>query len=97
MQRHTDPERIESALSQAPSKDDLAEGKRVLRDALFQAYLKDLTDGSWRVRRKAARGLGELGKDAVVAVPLLEGLLKDRDFRVREAASLALIAIRGKG
>jgi HEAT repeat protein len=97
MQRHTDREQPEIALSQAPSKDDLAEGKRVLRDALLQAYLKDLTDGSWRVRRKAARGLGGLGKDAIVAMPLLEGLLEDGDFRVREAASLALAAIRGEG
>jgi HEAT repeat protein len=97
MQRHTDREQPEIALSQAAAENDLAQAKRVLRDALLQAYLKDLTDERWRVRRKAARGLGELGKDALIAVPVLEGLLKDGDFRVREAASLALAAIRGEG
>jgi HEAT repeat protein len=97
MQRHIDRGQRETAHSQAPSKDDLAEGKRVLRDTLLQAYLKDLTDGSWRVRRKAARGLADLGKDALASVPLLEGLLKDGDFRFREAAGVALAAIRGEG
>ncbi len=74
--------------------DGLALGMRALRRQLLRAYTNGLGDASWRVRKKAARGLGELGPEAVEAVPLLEVALRDRHPQVREAAAAALQKIQ---
>jgi hypothetical protein len=76
--------------------DLLAQGKQALRDKLLRAHLGDLSNPSWRVRRKAARGLGELGADGMPAIAELEALLKDKDYRVREAAAEALAKIQNE-
>lgn len=49
------------------------------------------------VRQGAAEALGRLGPLAKGAAPALEGVLKDEDPAVREAAEQALAAIGGKG
>jgi HEAT repeat protein len=77
--RHTDP---------------LAQSKQALRNTLLQLYRNDLTNASWRVRRKAVSGLSTLGTEAQEAIPQLEALMQDKDWRVRKAVALALQAIR---
>ena len=65
-------------------------GQAALRRMLLTTYRNYLQAQSWRTRRKGAKGLGELGPAALIAVPELEGLLEDEDRRVREAATIAL-------
>jgi HEAT repeat protein len=75
---------------QAPGLSALSAGPAAVNVILLKAYLADLGSQSWRVRKKAANGLGALGAAAQEAVPQLEALLKDKDHRVKDAAALAL-------
>jgi HEAT repeat protein len=79
--------------AQAPAG-DLAIGMRALQKVLLETYLKGLSDCNPRVRRKAARGLGNLGAAASDAVPVLETLCRDRHATVRDSARCALVKIR---
>jgi HEAT repeat protein len=78
---------------QAIAEADLAAGEAALERMLLRVYLTDLGSVSWRVRRKGANGLGELGEAATDAAPELERLLSDPDPRVREAAAKALARV----
>jgi len=89
-----EPVQLELDFSARPPADDLAHSKVALRETLLRSYMEGLADPSWRVRKKAARQLGELSSDALEAVPLLEGMLRDNELRVREAAASALERIR---
>jgi HEAT repeat protein len=75
------------------SKESLADRMLALNEVLLHQRMKGLQDPNPRLRRKAARGLSDLGKVAERAVPLLEALLKDPDRRVREAAAQTLKSI----
>jgi HEAT repeat protein len=77
-----------------PPSDDLARGIEALQEKLLGAYLRGLGDGNPRVRKKAARGLGNLGPSAAEAVPVLESLCRDRHAAVRDCARWALARIR---
>lgn len=60
--------------------------------------LELLSDQQAKVRRMAAKNLGEMGAAAEVAIPKLEELAEnDPDEKAREAASEALQQIRGTG
>jgi hypothetical protein len=72
---------------------ELATGKAKLEKILVSTYLKDLRSESWRVRRRGAKGLGELGTAARDAASELERLFDDPDPRVREAAGNALARV----
>jgi HEAT repeat protein len=87
------PKQLALDFSKRQEPDGLAGSKAALDARLLEAYLRDLSDPSWRVRKKAARGLGTLGPKATQAVPQLKALLNDQDVRVREAARQALEAI----
>ena len=76
------------------NKEPLAAQKLALNELLLKEYLAGLTHESPKVRRKAAHGIGGLGRLAVGAIPLLETLLKDRDRKVRDAAKAALESVR---
>ena len=52
--------------------------------------VKDLESSNRRVRRDAAKALGEIGPGAKAAVPKLVELLGDSDKDVRTAAAMAL-------
>src|SRR5262249_19158906 len=75
--------------------DDLAPSKDALARMLLEQHLQGLTSPSWRVRKKAARGLGELGEKAREAAPLLEAAVRDPNIGVREVALWALGKVRG--
>jgi HEAT repeat protein len=94
MPQGKNPQQLEFDFSGQQEADPLAAGTERLRKLLLRSYLKNLTDASWRVRKKGARGLGELGPEARETVPTLEALLEDADSRVREAAALALHRMR---
>jgi len=72
------------------SKDSLADQMLALNEVLLRERIKGLQDPNPRLRRKAARGLSDLGKVAERAIPLLEALLIDPDHRVRETAAQTL-------
>jgi hypothetical protein len=80
-----------------PQDDALASGGRALKQILLRSYRTGLASSSWRVRKKSARGLGELGVVAWEAVPLLEAARDDTHPKVREAATWALVRIRNAG
>ena len=79
------------------SKDSLADRMLALNEVLLRERVKGLHDANPRLRRKAARGLADLGKVAERAIPLLEALLIDPDRRVREAAAQTLKRINSAG
>ncbi len=87
------PEQLALDLAKRHESDGLAGSKAALAARLLEVYLHDLSDPSWRVRKKAARGLGNLGPMATKALPQLEALLCDRDGRVRAVARQALEAL----
>ena len=64
-----------------------------LEAKLMHAYLSGLGDRNPRVRRKAARALGYLGRAAADAVPALDALREDDNPAVRGAARWALARI----
>jgi HEAT repeat protein len=72
-----------SAVAIGRATADTDEGVAVLLAALDGAH-----DG--RLRRAAARGLGEVGANARPAVPRLQALLDDQDAEVRDTARAAL-------
>jgi hypothetical protein len=76
-----------------PAEPETPPGRRQLEQLLIHSYLDDLGSSSWRARKKGARGLGELGPAAGVAVPELEKLLDDPDEQVRRAAGDALARV----
>jgi HEAT repeat protein len=78
------------------SKDALADQMLALNEVLLRERIKRLHDANPRLRRKAARGLSDLGKVAERAIPLLESLLVDPDRRVREAAAQSLKRINSE-
>jgi HEAT repeat protein len=78
------------------SKDSLADQMLALNEVLLRERMKGLHDANPRLRRKAARGLSDLGKVAERAIPLLEALLVDPDRRVREAAGQTLKRINSE-
>jgi HEAT repeat protein len=61
--------------------------------AVVPALIEALTDKEGDIRRSAAIGLGGLGESAKEAVSALRAAQKDRDARVREAATMALSRI----
>ena len=61
-------------------------------DKVVDDLLKD--EHSSRVRAAVAKALGEIGPAAETAVPALKAALKDRNFKVRFEALIALRAIR---
>jgi HEAT repeat protein len=70
---------------------DLVNQMLALNERLLAAYLAELRSENWRARRKAARGLANLGTVATKAIPALREMAeKDSDRRVREAARVAL-------
>jgi HEAT repeat protein len=69
---------------------DLATQMLALNEKLHSAYLAELRSDNWRHRRKAARGLANLGLVGARAIPALKEALSDRDRRVREAEAFAL-------
>jgi HEAT repeat protein len=71
----------------------LAPGIEALQDKLLQTYLAGLQDNNPRIRRKAARGLGYLGRAAADAVPALTALREDGNPAVRQVAHWALARI----
>jgi HEAT repeat protein len=79
---------------QATPSPELGHAMAALRQRLLAVYCTDLSSTSWHVRRKAARGLRDLGSEAREAVPRLEILLRDQHARVREAAAWALEKIQ---
>lgn len=60
---------------------------------VIPALIEALTDKEGHVRRSAAIGLGGFGERAKDAIPALQTLQRDRDVRIREAASNALTRI----
>jgi HEAT repeat protein len=89
-----DSRQLEVGFSRQEEADALAESMLALNQMLLNEYMKKLKSASWQVRAKSARGLGSLQSAAVPAIPSLEGLLADKDHRVRNAASQALASIR---
>ncbi len=75
------------ALGRASAGTD--DGVRTLMDVLKSKPIPDM-------RRAAAQGLGEIGKNARPATPLLRPLLEDSDDDVRHAAENALRKIEGE-
>jgi HEAT repeat protein len=73
----------------------LAERKEALTRALLLVLTRELQSESASARRKAAHCLASLGPAARQAVPLLERLVRDQDYRVRTAAREALARISG--
>jgi HEAT repeat protein len=61
-----------------------------LQRKLLHAYLASLRDPNPRARKKAARGLGNLGAAAEEAVPALRTACDDEYRAVRQAARWAL-------
>jgi HEAT repeat protein len=82
--------RMKSEKESDASQSTLAERMLALNRVLLGAYLKGLTSDRPAVRRKAARGLANLGSIAQEAVPALERALKDPDVKVRQAAAWSL-------
>jgi HEAT repeat protein len=78
-------------------KSDLVRQTLALNERLLAIYLKDLASENPKTRRKAARGLANLGAAAAEAIPALTAALSDRDRRVREAAAWALERLGGDG
>jgi hypothetical protein len=76
-----------------PAEPQTPPGEKQLERLLIHSYRQDLSSSSWRARKKGAKGLGELGPAASVAVPELEKLLSDPDHNVREVAKRALALI----
>ena len=66
-----------------------------LEAKLLQTCLPRLRDHNPRIRRKAARALGYLGRAALAAVPALNALREDDNPAVRGAALWALARITG--
>lgn len=79
--------------NQAAPPPELAPGIEALQDKLLRTYLASLRDSNPRVRRKAARGLGYLGRAAADAVPALNNLREDGDRAVRQVVNWALARI----
>ena len=73
-----------------PDSANLACPILALNEQLLSTYLSDLRNGNPARRRKAARGLANLGDIARRAIPALREVLADRDRKVREAAAFAL-------
>jgi HEAT repeat protein len=55
--------------------------------------VKDKTR-DYKLRKRAAEALGEMGRAASFAVPALQECLKDRDSTIRTAAEKALKRIK---
>lgn len=79
--------------NQAAPPPELAPGIKALQHKLLQTYLAGLRDSNPRVRRKAARGLGYLGRAAADAMPALNALREDGNPAVRQVAHWALARI----
>jgi hypothetical protein len=94
MPEERDPCQVESDFADLPEAHTLAQSMFALNQMLLSEYTKKLESDSWQVRAKSARGLGFLRGVAVPAIPALERLLADKDYRVRKAAALALASIR---
>lgn len=60
---------------------------------IVPAMIECLKDKQGDVRLSAAIGLGTFGEEATSAIPELQAAEKDRDARVRRAASVALSRI----
>jgi vesicle coat complex subunit len=69
---------------------ELAPNIEALQDKLLHTYLAALRDANPRVRKKAAHGLGGLGRAAAEAVPALRAACEDENRAVRQAARWAL-------
>jgi hypothetical protein len=78
----------------APSP-ELALSIAALHRRLLHAYLAGLHDRDHRARKKAARGLGYLGRAAAEAAPALRALCNDENRSVRHVARWALDRIAG--
>jgi HEAT repeat protein len=76
---------------------ELVPNIEALEHKLVQNYLPGLRDRNPRIRRKAARALGYLGRAAADAVPALNALREDDNPAVRGAARWALARIAGSG
>jgi HEAT repeat protein len=81
--------------AQKPAEPETPPGRSQLERLLLHSYLNDLASSSWRVRKKGAKGLGELGPAAGAAAPELEKLLDDPEEEVRKAAGDALSRVTG--
>jgi HEAT repeat protein len=78
----------------APSP-ELAFSIEALHRRLLHTYLAGLGDLDHRARKKAARGLGYLGRAAAEAAPALRALCDDENRSVRHVARWALDRIAG--
>jgi hypothetical protein len=90
-----EPEQLTLDFTARTEADDLTVPKDALAKILLEQYVEGLASPSWRARKKAARGLGELGPRAREAIPLLEAAVRDPNVGVREAALCALGKVRG--
>jgi HEAT repeat protein len=61
----------------------------------FDRFIRELNDWRPRIRWNAAKCLGEMGTNAIAAIPSLERLLSDPDDWVRGQVEEALRWIRG--
>jgi HEAT repeat protein len=69
---------------------ELVPNIEALQHKLLHTYLGALRDPNPRVRKKAAHGLGGLGRAAAEAVPVLHAACDDENRAVRQAARWAL-------
>jgi hypothetical protein len=94
MSEERDARQLELDPSSVQEGDPLAQSILALNQRLLAEYVKRLGSESWQVRLKSVRGLGSLKGVAAPAIPSLEELLRDKDHRVRKAATFALASIR---
>lgn len=73
--------------------DELAMGIQTLQQRLVQNYLAGLHDSNPRIRKKAVRGLGYIGRPAVEAIPALKALCNDESPYIRDVVRWALARI----
>ena len=81
--------RFESG-AEEPESRNLVQQMLALNERLLCTHLEDLRSDSAARRKKAARGLANLGEIGRRAIPALRAALDDRDRKVREAAAFAL-------
>jgi hypothetical protein len=74
---------------------ELASSIEALHRQLLHTYLAGLENRDHRARKKAARGLGNLGAAAAEAAPALRALCDDENRAVRHVARWALDRIAG--
>src|SRR5262249_34951194 len=73
-----------------PESGNPVQQTHALNERLICTYLENLQSENPAKRRKAARGLGNVGAIGRRAIPALRAALDDRDRKVREAAAVAL-------